>query len=375
MITLGGLQAEAGGFRAGPIDLGVDDGRYVVLLGPSGAGKSLVLEAVAGVRPLSAGTVAVDGADVSALAPERRRVGLVFQDGLLFPHLTVAANISYGMRAARGDWTARRDWAARGDGARGAPSRRAARQHEVRRLAEAVGALDLLGRRPATLSGGERQRVALARALAARPRALLLDEPLSAVDPEAREALGELLRTVCHERGLPVVHVTHDRDEAFALADECAVMIAGQLHQRGRPLDVLRRPANAAVARFLGARNVVPARRDPRESSLAILRGGLALRASEPLPSAAAVVVVRPEDLKLSPVESPGAFAATVVGLTLQGGHVLVGVEVRAEASGEEPASLDALVPAGDLHAADIQVGHRVWVTVRPADVHVLPAG
>ena len=235
------------------MDLAVEDGRYLVLLGPSGAGKSLVLEAVAGVRRPRAGEVRVAGADVTGLTPERRHVGLVFQDGLLFPHLTVAANIAYGMR--------------RGDG-------RAPRDAEVRSLAEAVGATELLARRPATLSGGERQRAALARALAARPRALLLDEPLSAVDPEAREALQEVLRSVCRERGLPVLHVTHDRDEAFALADEVAVMIAGRVHQTGRPLDVLRRPADAAVARFLGARNVLAARRDPADPRVAVLEAG-----------------------------------------------------------------------------------------------------
>jgi ABC-type Fe3+/spermidine/putrescine transport system ATPase subunit len=361
VIEMRALEVEAGGFRAGPVDLAVEDGRYLVLLGPSGAGKSLVLEAVAGVRRPCAGDVRVAGADVTGLTPERRRVGLVFQDGLLFPHLTVAANIAYGMR--------------RGDG-------RAPRDAEVRSLAEAVGATELLARRPATLSGGERQRAALARALAARPRALLLDEPLSAVDPEAREALQDLLRGVCRERGLPLLHVTHDRDEAFALADEVAVMIAGRVHQTGRPLDVLRRPADAAVARFLGARNVLSARRDPDDPRVAVLDAGGRLLTAAPLPEAAAVVVVRPEDVRLSSAQAaarpagalprpatgaPGELTATVTRLTLQGGHVLVGLEA--------PAALEALVPAADLEASGIGVGRAVAVTVRPADVHVLPPG
>ena len=355
MIELRGLTAEAGGFSAGPVDLEVDDGRYVVLLGPSGAGKSLVLEAVAGVRPAAAGAVLIGGDDVGRSSPERRRVGLVFQDGLLFPHLTVAANIAYGMRTTRVP------------GGAGAPAGRTARDAEVVRLAEAVGASALLGRRPATLSGGERQRVALARALAPRPRALLLDEPLSAVDPEAREALQEVLRGACRERGLPVLHVTHDRDEAFALADECVVMITGRVHQSGRPLAVLRRPADAAVARFLGARNVLPAYRDPHDPRIAVLEAGGRLRAAEPLPSDGVLVVVRPEDVRLSVEPSPGTLAATVTRLTLQGGHVLVGLEA--------PAPLDALLPAAELVAAGICVGRPVTVSVRPADVHVLPSG
>ncbi len=355
MIELRGLRVEAGGFSVGPVDLEVQDGRYVVLLGPSGAGKSLVLEAVAGVRPPAAGAVLIGGADVTAASPERRRVGLVFQDGLLFPHLAVAANIAYGMLAARRH------------GADEAPSSRAARDDEVARLAEAVGASALLGRRPATLSGGERQRIALARALAARPRALLLDEPLSAVDPEAREALQEVLRRVCRERSLPVLHVTHDRDEAFALADECVVVIAGSVHQSGPPLDVLRRPADAVVARFLGARNVLSARRDPHDPRLAVLEAGGGLRTAEPLPSERVVVVVRPEDLRLTAGPSPGTISATVTRLTLLGGHVLVRLEA--------PAPLDALMPAAEIDTAGIGVGRSVTVSVRPTDVHVLPAG
>jgi ABC-type Fe3+/spermidine/putrescine transport system ATPase subunit len=349
VIELRGLEVEAGGFRVGPVDLTVEDGSYAVLLGPSGAGKSLVLEAVAGVRPATAGAVRVAGSDVTGLMPERRRVGLVFQEGLLFPHLTVAKNIAYGLRAAAGD-----------DG------HAVPRAAEVERLAEAVGVQDLLARRPATLSGGERQRVALARALAARPRALLLDEPLSAVDQESREALQELLGSVCRERGLPVLHVTHDRDEAFALADACLVLIGGTVRQQGRPLDVLRRPADAAVARFLGARNVLPARRAPHDARVAVLRDGGELGVAAPLPDADVEVVVRPEDVRLSPVGSSGSLTAEVTRLTLQGGHVLVGLEA--------PTSLEALIPVGDLEAADIRVGHRVAVTVRPADVHVLPA-
>jgi ABC-type sugar transport system ATPase subunit len=360
MIELCGLEVEAGGFGVGPVHLRADGGRYVVLLGPSGAGKSLVLEAVAGVRRVAAGEVRLAGADVTRLAPERRGVGLVFQDGLLFPHLTVAANIAYGMRGAGHD---ERGVAAPGD----PPRRRCERAAEVERLAEAVGVTGLLARRPATLSGGERQRVALARALAAGPRALLLDEPLSAVDLESREALQDLLRRVCRERRLPVLHVTHDRDEAFALADECVVLIEGRVHQAGRPLDVLRRPVDAAVARFLGARNVLPARRDPRDPCVALLDAGGSLRAAFPLPHESVVVVVRPEDLRLTRAPASEASAAGVTRLTLQGGHVLVRLEA--------PAPLDALIPAGELGAAGITVGSTVGVTVRPADVHVLPPG
>ena len=357
MIGLRELEVEAGGFRVGPLDLEVADGRYAVLLGPSGAGKSLVLEALAGVRAASAGRMLVDGDDVSRLAPEQRRVGLVFQDGLLFPHLSVAGNVAYGLRAGDGGRVGRRGRAG------------AAR---VRDLAAAVGAVHLLDRRPATLSGGERQRVALARALAAKPRALLLDEPLSAVDLEAREELQEVLRTVSRERGLTVLHVTHDRAEAFALADVCAVLVDGRLRQVGRPQDVLRRPADDAVARFLGARNVLRAARDAHDPQLARTDGGVAVRVSDPLPATVVDLVIRPEDVECWPAGGAPAAAvnvvpAAVVRMVLQGSHVLAGTE--------SPAPLDVLLSARRVDELGLRPGSRVDLTVEAAHVHVIPVG
>ncbi len=353
MIGLSGVVIEAGGFRVGPVDLELRDGEYGVLLGPSGAGKSLVLEAVAGVRRLAAGAIRVDGADVTAFTPEKRHVGLVFQDGLLFPHATVAGNISYGLRRA---------------GVAG----RAARAAEVGRLAAAVGVAGLLGRKPATLSGGERQRVAVARALAARPRVLLLDEPLSAVDAEAREGLQDLLRRVSHEQGLSVLHVTHDRAEASALADTCAVLVDGRLLQTGPPREILMTPADEAVARFVGARNVLHGVRDAGDERLVRLPAGAALRVPSPLPAGAADLVVRPEDVRLwragqSPQRASGVLSGTVAGLSLQGGFALVRVEV--------PDALDVLIPVRDADALGLTLGAAVDVHVAPAAVHVLPQG
>ncbi len=358
MIGLRRLQVEAGGFRVGPLDLEVGDGVYGVLLGPSGAGKSLVLEAAAGVWPLRAGAVLVDGEEVSARAPERRRVGLVFQDGLLFPHLSVADNIAYGLR----------DEPRVGAGRRG-------RAAAVAALAGSVGAGHLLERRPATLSGGERQRVALARALAPRPRVLLLDEPLSAVDTEAREELQELLRSLSRERGLTVLHVTHDRAEAFALADVCAVLVGGRLRQTGRPQDVLREPADEAVARLLGARNVLRASRDPADPARALTVSGLTLAVTTPLPDGAFDLVVRPEDVEVRP---PGAAVAagtvahaTVARLVLQGSHVLVGVEARAADGAQAP--LEALLGRRRVEELDLRIGTAIELVIDPAHVHVIP--
>ena len=371
MIGLRQLEVVAGDFRAGPLDLEVGDGVYGVLLGPSGAGKSLVLEAAAGVRPLRGGVVEVDGEDVTARPPEVRRAGLVFQDGLLFPHLSVAGNIAYGLR--------------RGPGG----SRGSGRTAAVAELAASVGAAHLLERRPATLSGGERQRVALARALAARPRALLLDEPLSAVDVESREGLQDLLRALAHERGLSVLHVTHDRAEAFALADLCAVLVGGRLRQAGRPRDVLQEPADETVARLLGARNVLRAARDPGDPSAAVTSAGLRLAVAAPLPGGAFDLAVRPEDVEVLPpglAEAPvNAVPASVTRLVLQGGHVLIGAEVAAAVPESLPSAaspgdaspllLEALVTRRRADDLGLRAGSSVVLLIDPGHIHVMPAG
>lgn len=352
MIGLRGLEVEAGGFVVGPLDLDVTAGEYGVLLGPSGAGKTLVLEAVAGVRRIRAGRVLIDGDDVTSLAPERRRVGLVFQDGLLFPHLDVAQNVAYGARR-------------RGGAGGRAPGSDAGR---LAKLAEETGISCLLERRPGTLSGGERQRVALARALAARPRVLLLDEPLSAVDAEAREELQDVLRRVSRAERLTVLHVTHDRAEAFALADRCALLVGGALRQTGAPREVLRRPADEAVARFLGARNVLAAARADDDARVAVLGAGVRLCAAEPLPSALVTVVVRPENVRVWRAgDAPHAAVlhGRVVRLALEGGHVLISVDT--------PARFEALVPERVAERLGLTVGAGVDITVEPDAVHILP--
>ena len=354
MIGLRGVEVVAGDFSVGPLDLEVPDGEYAVLLGPSGAGKTLVLEALAGVRRVRAGRLFVDGDDVTELPAERRRVGLVFQDGLLFPHLSVADNVAYGLHRGSGERTG---W------------RRRPSAERLGQLAREVGITHLLARRPGTLSGGERQRVALARALAARPRALLLDEPLSAVDVEAREELQEVLRNVCRKEGPTVLHVTHDRAEAFALADTCALLVDGTLRQTGRPQDVLRRPADEAVARFLGARNVLRAVRDESDPRLAHVGTGAALRAVDPWPAATVDLIVRPEDVEVwpaggAPAEAVNRLSAIVVRLVLQGGHVLV--------DAESPTPVEALVTVRRADDLGLRVGVEVELTISPACMHAI---
>ena len=204
----------------------------LAVLGPSGCGKSTLLRAVAGLEPLSHGTIRAAGQDLARVPTHRRGFALMFQDGQLFAHLTVARNVAYALRLRRTP-----------------PSRTAAR---VRELLELVGLSGYDDRLPATLSGGERQRVALARALAVEPRLLLLDEPLSALDATLRERLAGELREILSLAGTTALLVTHDHEEAFALADRLAVMRDGRVVQSGVIEEVWREPVDEETALFLG---------------------------------------------------------------------------------------------------------------------------
>ena len=223
------------------VDLTVGRGELLVVLGPSGAGKSTLLRVVAGLQPATAGRVVIAGRDVTRLRPGRRNVSMVFQSYALFPHLTVAENIAFGLIV------------------RDTPT--AVARERARQAAEAVGCGHLLDRRPGQLSGGERQRVALARALVREPDVFLLDEPLSNLDLELRVETRAELKAL-HERvGATMVHVTHDQTEAMVLGDRIAVLREGRIEQVGTPDEIWRRPATTFVARFVGspAMNLLPA--------------------------------------------------------------------------------------------------------------------
>ncbi|MBW0255882.1 ABC transporter ATP-binding protein [Cellulomonas sp. PS-H5] len=252
------------------VALDVPVGEVLALLGPSGCGKSSLLRAVAGLEPLTAGAVTWDGVDLAAVPVHRRGFGLVFQDGQLFPHRDVAGNVAYGLR--------------------GLP--RADRAARVAELLDLVG-LPGYDRRPvATLSGGERQRVALARSLAPRPRLLLLDEPLSALDRSLRERLADDLRRALVATGATALFVTHDQDEAATVADRVAVMSAGRLLQVAAPETLWRRPASREVAEFLGYRTFLAAG-DPAGdgAALAVAAGGWrVLSPADPEPGSATPV-------------------------------------------------------------------------------------
>jgi len=214
------------------VDLEVGAGETLAILGPSGCGKTTLLRAIAGLQPLDAGRITWDGADLAAVPPHQRRFGLMFQEYALFPHRDVGGNVAFGLRMA---------------GVRGDERRR-----RVDEVLDLVRLGDLRDRRVAGLSGGEQQRVALARALAVEPRLLMLDEPLGALDRPWRERLLREIRSLLDAAHLPALYVTHDHEEAFALAERIGVMRAGRLVQVGAVAEVWRHPADEWTATFLG---------------------------------------------------------------------------------------------------------------------------
>lgn len=238
MIRVRDLGLRFAGFSLEDVNFHVAPGEFFALMGPTGSGKTLVLESVAGLVEHHRGTIHVAGQDVGSLPPERRRVSLVYQDHALFPHLTVLENVMYGQRY---------HGISESEGLR-----------EARELLERLGLAGLTSRTPARLSGGEKQRVSLARALACRPDVVLLDEPLSSLDPQFRDDLRTELKSLHRQSGLTFLMVTHDFVDALTLADRAAVIRGGRLEQIGPVAEVFRRPASTFVASFVGMRNIFP---------------------------------------------------------------------------------------------------------------------
>jgi ABC-type Fe3+/spermidine/putrescine transport system ATPase subunit len=289
--------------------LDVKAGEIVALLGPSGCGKTTTLRLIAGFESLDAGTIAIGGTDIANLPPYRRDIGLVFQDYALFPHMTVAANINYGMRQ-RGIAQTEQD----------------RRRADLLRLARLEGLGD---RRPLSLSGGQQQRVALARALAISPKLLLLDEPLSNLDAKLREALRIELRDILRAVGTTTLVVTHDQTEAIGLADRIALMNRGRIVQVGTAREIYDEPATRFVAEFIGQSIWFPGRVD---GALFVTDDGLSFAVNAPAHvSAANGLSIRPEHVHLPARASDiNRIPATVLNVEFFGAELIVSCRLDA---------------------------------------------
>ncbi|MGZ5872937.1 MAG: ABC transporter ATP-binding protein [Bradyrhizobium sp.] len=295
------------------VSLAVRRGEFMTLLGPSGCGKTTLLNLAAGFFSPDGGEILIDGERVNDVPTYRREIGMMFQNYALFPHMTVAANIAYGLKA------------------------RHVAKHEIgRRVGEALALVKLTGmedRKPRQLSGGQQQRVALARALVINPTVLLLDEPFSALDKNLRGAMQVELREIQRKLGVTTIFVTHDQSEALSLSDRLAVMSEGRIRQLGTPTEIYRRPCDRFVASFVGDANVLRGRLERIDGAEVSVAVG-AVRVSVPsgslqgaLASSPVDLYVRPEHLQLTEAGEPGARMGTVVGQVYQGGHVDLFVE------------------------------------------------
>ena len=353
-VELVGLAKSFGDFVAlEPTDLVIEPGEFFSLLGPSGCGKTTTLRCIAGFEQPTEGSILLDGNDVANVPPHKRPVNTVFQSYALFPHLSVRDNVAYGLR-----WR-----------------RNVAKAERIRRTDEAIAMVQLetfADRKPAQLSGGQQQRVALARALVMRPKVLLLDEPLGALDAKLRKALQVELASLQRDVGITFVYVTHDQEEALTMSDRLAVMDRGAVAQVGTPRDVYECPANAYVADFLGVANLldVTSLGDGRvRCGDAVLRCGTGTAVA-----GSAKIVVRPERVRVL------AFQGVDNGAGTETNHlpgmidrlVYLGATTQVAIRLPHGATLHALLTNAD-GAVDLASGTPVTVELPVEAVRVIP--
>jgi len=292
MIVLQGVAKRFGAVKAvDGVSFRADKGKFVVLLGPSGCGKSTLLRLIAGLEEVSEGKILIEGRDVTALDPTRRRISMVFQSYALFPHLTVAENIIFGLKVRKLPPVERRE--------------------RLARVAELVGLAKQLDRKPQQLSGGQRQRVALARAIVSQNPICLMDEPLSNLDAQLRHDMRVEIRALQRRLGMTVVYVTHDQVEAMSMADHVVLLREGKIEQEGTPAELYARPATTFAARFIGtpAMNLVP------------------LQALQPGAAAGLTAGIRPEHIKIA--SNGSGVVGTVLSAEYHGADTIVTAQVN----------------------------------------------
>jgi molybdate transport system ATP-binding protein len=340
LLTIEDLHINLGEFCLKGVSLSVEKGDYLSIIGPTGAGKTILLESIIGFWRPDKGRIFLEGEDITYELPERRRIGIVYQDYALLPHFTVFKNIAYGLkkRAKTGI------------------------EEKVRAIATSLRIDHLLHRKPDTLSGGEQQRAALARALVVEPRLLLMDEPFSALDSQTRKEARHLLRRVIRERGTTVIHITHDLDDAWVLAEKIAVVREGKLIQFGTLEEVFNRPKSKFIADFVGA-NILDGKVLRSSDNLSIVSvNGFHLSSKDEASVGSDVrVAIRPENIVVVKDASAREPTQNILETTL--------MEIVNEAS---ETFVKVLVANNALERLALKEGDRVYALIRQDNVRIV---
>jgi molybdopterin-binding protein len=318
----------------------------MVILGPTGSGKTVLLESIAGLYPIKQGQVMLRGKEVTKLEPDKRNISIIYQDHALFPHLSVKENIVFGLKVKK---TAHSEV-----------------EKALDQVVNLLGIKSLLHRRPSTLSGGERQKVAMARALCVKPDVLLLDEPLSALDPQTREEVQHDLRQLQRSLHLTALHVTHDFEEAIALGDRIAVIGDGEIKQAGIPEEIFRRPNSEFVARFAMSRNIFQGIvENSHDGNYLFNTGGTKfVIASNNI--SATHAIVRPEDILISlePLRSSArnTFIGEIARIIDKGSTLFVTVSL--------PPEVSVLITRNSFKELNLDIGMKVYITFQSSSIH-----
>ena len=346
MIRIKDLSIQVAGFSLDDINLNILDGEFFALMGPTGAGKTLLLEAIAGLIKPRRGKIEIDGKDVTYLPPEKRKIGIVYQDYALFPHLTVLENIRYGLHFHK--------------------IKKDEEKKRLNYLADQLKIRPILERYPENLSGGEKQRVALARALIINPKLLLLDEPLSALDPVFREEMKKELKEVHKSHKITFLMVSHDFSDVLSLAGKGAIMNQGRIEQIGDISEIFQKPISHFVADFVGMKNLFKV---SFKETKAIINDAIEVETGKTLKNSYGYLAIRPEDIVISKEKLTSSmrnnFKGVVKNILNHGFYHELHIEV-------EKIIFKALVTKNSIIELRLEKGTTVYLSFKAASIHIL---
>ncbi len=349
-IKIAHLSIDLKDFQLRDVNLDIEKGDYVVIIGPTGSGKSVILETIAGFYTPETGKIILEGQDITYFPPEKRNMSIVYQDYMLFPHMTIYENIAYGLKKTFD---------------------KGCIEKEVKHIARLLKIEHLLHRFPGTLSGGEAQRTAIARALVVKPRLLLMDEPFSALDVKTKKELRQLVKTALKEYQTTTVHVTHDLDDVWHLATKVVIMRQGKVLQVGPPEHIFANPTDNFVADFMGA-NTFKGKIIGEENGLSLLKlaEGIKLYSKDQGPiGQEAIVAIRPEHILISPKSSfshvSNVFCGRIINTKVQGHLVWLTLDI-------EGLYLKALLTPNAYELMGLNERGRVFVTIKSSNVKII---